>query len=49
MCVRPPDLAHRRLQEEEEETAKPLPVQAAAPMQPKAKPARCVSMQYRVL
>ncbi len=44
MCVRPPDLAHRRLQEEEEETAKPLPVSviaAAAPKQAKAaRPAR---------
>ena len=44
-CVRPPDLAHRRLQEQEEdEVAKPLPVPvavAAAPVQPKARrPAR---------
>ncbi|KAL0019157.1 hypothetical protein WJX79_001466 [Trebouxia sp. C0005] len=44
VCVRPPDLAHRRLQEEEEETAKPLPphvIAAAAPKQAKvARPAR---------
>ena len=43
-CVRPPDLAHRRLQEEEE-TARPLPVAVAAPVQAKpAKPARCIPL-----
>ncbi|KAL0024177.1 hypothetical protein WJX77_004480 [Trebouxia sp. C0004] len=44
VCVRPPDLAHRRLQEEEEETAIPLPahvIAAAAPKKAKAsRPAR---------
>ena len=30
VCVRPPDLAHRRLQEEEEEIAKPLPAPVIA-------------------
>ena len=43
-CVRPPDLAHRRLQEEEE-TARPLPEAVPAPVQAKpAKPARCIPL-----
>ena len=40
-CVRPPDLAHRRLQEEDEETAQPLPLSKAPPVEAKpCKPAR---------
>ena len=44
MCVRPPDLAHRRLQEEEDEMVKPLPVPVPPAAVVKAKekrPARC--------
>ena len=48
-CVRPPDLAHRRLQEEEE-TARPLPVAVPAPDQAKpAKPVRYITSPYSSL